>query len=40
MLSDSDTMRRVTGSGQQLARGEGESQHQLAAAVRQRRRRG
>ena len=37
VLSDGDTMRRLAESDRQLARGEGESEQQLAEAMRQRR---
>lgn len=39
VLSDGDTMRLLAESDAQLARGEGESEEQLAEAMRQRRRR-
>ncbi len=40
ILSDADTMRRLADAEAELARGEGESEEQLAAAMRRRRRAG
>jgi antitoxin YefM len=37
VLSDAETMRRLTDSDAELARGEGESEEQLAEAMRRRR---
>jgi len=37
VLSDSDTVRQIVASEAELARGEGESQEQLAGAIKRRR---